>query len=285
MKAILCPSLAQSNALAAACQTADILARDGVSTVFCPLFDGEEITAPEGIAWSTVKDEMGNADVLVVFGGDGALLRAARVVADEELPVASVNLGHLGFITDLGPGDTGEFRRLAARDYQISERMMLKVKVFREGDCILKDVVLNDVEIKGLERVIALEISGDDAVMLKYTGDGAVVATPTGSTAYSMSAGGPIVEPDTEAIIVTPICPHMLSARSFVLAPSRTVRVRVSGERRNPAVISCDGSDGVSLLPDDVIEIRRSAKKTRLIRFSDRSFYSTVYEKLGDRDL
>ncbi|MCR5174032.1 MAG: NAD(+)/NADH kinase [Oscillospiraceae bacterium] len=283
MKAILCPSLAQPNALAAARQVANVLARNGVSTVFCTLYEGEEIPAPESSAWSTVENEMASSDVLVVFGGDGALLRAARLVADAELPVASVNLGHLGFITDLGPGDTGEFRRLAARDYAVSERMMLKAKVIRNGECILEDVVLNDVEIKGRERVIALEISGDDAVMLKYTGDGAVVATPTGSTAYSMSAGGPIVEPDTEAIIVTPICPHMLAARSFVLDPSRTVRIRMSGERKNPAVISCDGNDGVSLLPGDVIEIRRSEKKTRLIRFSERSFYSTVYEKLGDR--
>lgn len=283
MKAILCPGLTQPNALAVARQVANVLARNGVKTVFCPLFDVEEEPAPEGYNWSTVEKEIGTSDALVVFGGDGALLRAARMVADEEIPVASVNLGHLGFITDLGPEDTGEFRRLAARDYTISERMMMKVKVFREGVCILEDVVLNDVEIKGQERVIALEISGDDAVMLRYTGDGAVVATPTGSTAYSMSAGGPIVEPDTEAIIVTPICPHMLFARSFVLDPSRTVRIRITNERKNPAVISCDGNDGVSLLPDDVIEIRRSERKTRLIRFSDRSFYSTVYEKLGER--
>ncbi|MBR6950679.1 MAG: NAD(+)/NADH kinase [Oscillospiraceae bacterium] len=281
MKAILCPSLAQSNALAAARQVADVLARNGVSTVFCPLYDGEK--APDGMTWSTVEEEMASSDALVVFGGDGALLRAARLVADAELPVASVNLGHLGFITDLGPGDTGEFRRLAARDYVVSERMMLKVSVCRNGTTILEDVVLNDVEIKGRERVIALEISGDDAPMLRYTGDGAVIATPTGSTAYSMSAGGPIVEPDTQAIIVTPICPHMLAARSFVLDPSRTVRIRMSDERRNPAVISCDGNDGVSLMPGDRIEIRRSEKTTRLIRFSDRSFYSTVYEKLGDR--
>lgn len=283
MKAILCPSLTQSNALAVARRVADVLAVDGVESVFCPLFDVEEAAELEGYKWSTVEEEIDSADVLIVFGGDGALLRAARMAADEELPVASVNLGHLGFITDLGPGDTGEFRRLAAKDYRTSERMMMRVKVCRDGACILEDVVLNDVEIKGLERVIAVEISGDDTEMLRFTGDGVVVATPTGSTAYSMSAGGPIVEPDTEAIIVTPICPHMLFARSFVLDSSRTVRVRISDERKNPAVISCDGNDGVSLLPDDVIEIRRSERKTRLIRFSDRSFYSTVFEKLGDR--
>ena len=283
MKAILCPSLTQGNALPAARQVADILAQNGVETVFCPLYDVEEVPSSDGYIWSTVEEELSTSDAVIVFGGDGTILRAARMVADEEIPLASVNLGHLGFITDLGPGETDEFRRLATKDYEISERMMMRVKVFREGTCILEDVVLNDVEIKGQERVIALEISGDDAVMLRYTGDGAVVSTPTGSTAYSMAAGGPIVEPDTEAIIVTPICPHMLFARSFVLHPSRTVRVRISDERKNPAVISCDGNDGVSLLPDDVIEIRRSEKKTRLIRFSDRSFYSTVYEKLGDR--
>ena len=283
MKAILCPSLTQPNAMAAALHVADVLESSGVSTVFCPLYEEKEMPVLEGVVWSTVEAETASADVLVVFGGDGALLRAARMVADAEIPVASVNLGHLGFMTDLGPGDTGEFRRLADRDFSVSERMMLEVKLFRDGVCLLEDVVLNDVEVKGQARVIALEISGDDAVMLRYTGDGVIVATPTGSTAYSMAAGGPIVEPDTQAIIVTPICPHMLAARSFVLYPGRTVRVRISGERKNPAAISCDGNDGVDLLPEDVIEIRRSEKITRLIRFSDRSFYSTVYEKLGDR--
>ena len=283
MRTILCPSMRQPHSIVVAEKVRSLLRDCGIESVYCPMYDDSEAVLPDGAELGDIREEKLRSDALVVFGGDGALLRASRLVSDAGLPIVAVNLGHLGFIAEIGPDDIGNLRHLADGRYSVMNRMMLDVKLLRDGVCILEDTVLNDAEIKGQSRVISLEISGDDNTMLRYTGDGVIVATPTGSTAYSMAAGGPIVEPDTENIIVTPICPHMLAARSFVLAPARTVRVKILPDRKNPAELSCDGNDGIMLATDDVIEVRRSEQLTRLIRFTDRSFYSTLFEKLGER--
>lgn len=283
MKIILCTSYRQDPDYQVSARVQHMLIDAGAEIIACPLVDGPEAPRPGDFTWSTVEAEKSSADAMIVFGGDGTLLRAARMVADVGLPIAAVNLGHLGFITELGPGDIQELKRLVDGDYNLTSRMMLDIRLMRENRCLLEGFALNDIEIKGLNRVISLEISGDGATILNYTGDGAVIATPTGSTAYSMSAGGPIVEPDANSIIVTPICAHMLAARSFVLSPNRHVCVRVTEERINPSCLSIDGDNPIDLMTNDTIEIRRSEKVTNLIRFSTRSFYSTVFEKLGDR--
>jgi len=283
MRVILCPNLNRSDNIDYAVGVATLLKDNGSSPVFCPMYGDNPLPELPGYNWSTIESEKAHADYLIVFGGDGALLRAARLVADAELPIIAINLGHLGFISELAPDDYASLHKLVSGNFDTVSRMMLDIRLLRAGRTLFEDFALNDVEIKGISRVISLEISGDGAVMLNYTGDGVVVATPTGSTAYSMSAGGPIVEPDTQNIIVTPICPHMLAARSFVLSPQRVVHVRLTDERDNPAGLSIDGTGNVQLQTNDIIEITMSEKHTRLIHLTDRSFYSTVFEKLGDR--
>jgi len=140
-----------------------------------------------------------------------------------------------------------------------------------------------DIVIKGINKVITLELFGDDNAISSFTGDGAVIATPTGSTAYSMSAGGPIVEPDASNIIITPICPHVLTAKSFVLAPERVVRVVLGGRKVNTTVMTVDGQDITSFKEGDELVVKVSKRQARFISLSNRSFYKKVYEKLGER--
>ena len=173
--------------------------------------------------------------------------------------------------------------RLAAGKYTVEARMMLDVTVRREGKVIYSDLALNDAAVtKGaVARVVDLEVFGDKVLISSFSADGVVVSTPTGSTAYAMSAGGPIVEPTAENIIVTPICPHALSARSFVLSRGRTVSVKLGKMARKTAYLSVDGGKALRLNSSDTVELRESQSKTRLVRVTGRSFYEILNHKLG----
>jgi len=223
------------------------------------------------------------ADMVVTFGGDGTILRAARCAAPAGVPLLGINMGNKGFMAELEAGDTELVRRAVEGNYAIECRMMLDAEVVRGGARTVSDFALNDVVVGGIARVIAITALGDGREITSFSGDGIVVATPTGSTAYSMAAGGPIVEPDAENIIVTPICPHVLRAKSYVLTSSRVVTVVIGKLGGKPAYFSADGGESVPLCGGDRIGIRRSALVTRLVRVTDRSFYEKVSEKLGEK--
>lgn len=173
--------------------------------------------------------------------------------------------------------------RLPQKRYRLEERMMLDVAVRREGRVIFRDTALNDAVItKGaVARIIDLEVRADGTTMGNYPGDGLIVSTPTGSTAYAMSAGGPIVEPTAESILITPICPHTLHARSFVLDRNRSVAVKMGKLSRKTAYLSVDGGKAFRLGGSDQVELRRSKSKAKLIRLTNRSFYTVLDQKLG----
>ena len=192
-------------------------------------------------------------------------------------------MGSMGFMAELERSELAQLEQVARGNYTVEERMMLDVAVLRGEKVISRDLALNDAVIsKGsVARVAELEVLADQIQVTALTGDGVIVATPTGSTAYSMSAGGPIVEPTSQSIIVTPVCAHQLGARPMVLSPERTVTVRLPRGNRKHLYLSVDGGKAVRMSGGDRAEIRRSEYRTRLVQLAGRSFYQVINQKLG----
>jgi len=269
----------------------DMLKENGWDVVLCPIsIDGSKehdissLTVPAGYEISNIKKELDTAEMVITFGGDGTILRAARSASGVGVPILGINLGSKGFMAELEPDDTELLKTATEGGYQIETRIMLDVEVIRNGKTVYYDFALNDIAIKGENKVIDLTVYGDNQKITHFHGDGVVVATPTGSTAYSMSAGGPIVDPAAKNIIITPICAHILEARSFVLVLGRVVTIEVGFKRYNPANISVDGGDPIRVLSEDIVKVYKSERCTQLVRLSDKSFYRKVSEKLGERE-
>ncbi|MCL1835512.1 MAG: NAD(+)/NADH kinase [Oscillospiraceae bacterium] len=282
---ILCPNAESDVGYAMTLAVKEMLEKRGIETIVCPVFeDGSAGAAPRDIVVSKLEDCISSSDMVITFGGDGTILRAARAAAEPGVPILGVNMGGKGFMAELEVGDIELLDAALSGSYSIEHRMMLDVAVTRNEKTLISDFALNDVVIRGDNKVIDLTLYGDGQRITGFSGDGAVIATPTGSTAYSMSAGGPIVEPSAHNIILTPICAHVIEAKSFVLAPERNVSVEIGRRKHNPAYISVDGGDHVGVRETDSISIRKSGRSTKLVRLSERSFYQTVYEKLGALD-
>ena len=282
-KIVLCPNADRDIGYSVTRKVAEILASQGKEVVICPFFVKSPSTAPNNEKYkiSQLEDELNSAEMIITFGGDGTILRAARTAAKLEVPILGVNLGGKGFMTEIE--DIEDINEVLSQNYRIERRMMLDIEVKRDGKIIYSDFSLNDVVIKGDKKVINLTLFGDEQKISNFSGDGAVIATPTGSTAYSMSAGGPIVEPSAHNIIVTPICAHVLAAKSFVLVPDRHVSVEIGVGKRNPAYMLVDGCEHVNLLSGDIIDVTKSDMYTLLVCLSKGSFYQKVNEKLGTK--
>lgn len=222
------------------------------------------------------------ADLAVVLGGDGTMLRLARVAALHEVPMLGINVGHVGFMTELEPSELGEMEKLFTDEYSIDSRMMLQVSVIRDRRVVYENDALNDVVVaKGTAfRVVSVSILADDKEVTRFNGDGVIVATPTGSTAYGLSAGGPVIEPSAENTAVIPICAHALTAKSFVFAPERRITLAAACEGGSEVFISTDGGQSFAVRPDDRVVITRSPLRTRLVRLKGLSFYQILQQKL-----
>lgn len=285
MKVVLSPNPYRDRGLKAA-QSADrILKNVGVETVFCLPFpvEGGGVEFPRHLELRDMQEELRGADMLICFGGDGTILHAAKDANACGVPILGVNLGSMGFMAELEQGELSLLSKVATKKYTTEARMMLDVTVRREGRPVYTDIALNDAAVtKGaVARVIDLEVYGDRVLINNFSGDGMIISTPTGSTAYSMAAGGPIVEPTAENIIITPICAHVLGARSMVLGRERTVTVKMVKTARKTAYLSVDGGKAFKLNGGDRVELRRSASVTRLVRLTGRSFYEIINHKLG----
>lgn len=224
------------------------------------------------------------ADLAVVLGGDGTMLFAARALHGQSLPVLGVNLGTLGFITET----VREEWRDAFEKYQhgqlgLSPRLMIRVSVWRQGAEAAHFIGLNEavVSASGSSKIVYLQPSLSGVGLGEYKADGLMVATPTGSTAYSLAAGGPILHPETEALILTPICPHSLSHRPIVLPGDEIVNIFVPDKQRTDVVLTVDGRDIFSLTQGDAVRIERIQQKLLLVRSDRRSFYEVVRAKLN----
>ena len=285
MKIVLSPNPYRDKGLKVAQEAQRILRRSGAETVMCYPFEVDQ-KAPEipaHIKFQEAGEAFQNADLMVCFGGDGTILHAAKDAQSYGVPILGVNLGSVGFMAELETSELSQLGRLVQNSYKLEERMMLDVAVIREGREVHRDVALNDSVItKGaVARVIDLDVRADGIQTSRFSGDGLIVATPTGSTAYSLSAGGPIVEPTAENIIISPICPHTLRARSLVLDGQRVVTVRMSKNSRKTAYLSVDGGKAFRLGGSDQVELRRAKGKVQLVRLTGRSFYAAVNQMLG----
>ena len=285
MKVVLSPNPYRDRGLKAAQAAEKILKAAVVETAICLPFavEGGNIEFPKHIQFKRTEEELKDADILVCFGGDGTILHAAKDANQHHVPILGVNLGSVGFMAELELGELSMLSKLPAGKYAVEDRMMLDVTVRRDGKVIYSDIALNDAALtKGaVARVVDLEVLGDKTTITRMSADGVVISTPTGSTAYSMSAGGPIVEPTAENIIVTPICPHALSARSFVLGHERTVSIKLGRMARKTDFLSVDGGKAFKLNGGDVVETKMSKSKTRLVRVTGRTFYEILNHKLG----
>jgi NAD+ kinase len=230
---------------------------------------------------------MGRADLVVVLGGDGTLLSVARHSGSRRVPVLGVNLGGLGFLTDVRPEEAFQaLERVLAGHYRLEHRSMLEAAVVRGGKALRRFQALNDVVInKGaLARILDLETSVDGVALCTYKADGLILSTPTGSTAYSLSAGGAIVEPSVGVLLISPICPHTLTQRPIVLPERVHVRVSVCSPDEDVA-LTIDGQEGMKLANDDVVTVRPAKHRVHLVRSPTHSFFELLRTKLrwGER--
>ena len=223
------------------------------------------------------------ADIIIVLGGDGTILQAAQLLHGRGVPLLGVNLGHKGFLTELERDELWRLREAARGEYSLQRRMMLDAELLRQGRVIASGSALNDVAVNGIVNMVRLAAYGDGERIMEFSADGLIVATPTGATAYSLAAGGPLMEPDAESILLTPVCAHTLSARCFVLSPGRLVTIRPLEMDGRRAVFSVDGSGPVELQEGDEIRVRRSNFVTWMALLKGKSFYETAFDKLSDR--
>ncbi len=259
-----------------------VLQRAGIETRVCLPFEVDRTyDLPRDIRFSRMDRELPNASMVICFGGDGTLLHMAKTATRHGIPVLGVNIGTMGFMAELESGELSQLARIATGDYTIDNRMMLDVTVHRDRDIIFHDLCLNDVAItKGaVARIVHLAVKCDDVQAMECGGDGIIVATPTGSTAYSLSAGGPIVEPDAHSILVTPICAHDVASRCIVASDRRTISVTMTQNARRNAYLSVDGGKALRMNMGDVATIRKSELCTKLVRLKDRSFFDVVNMK------
>lgn len=286
MKVVLSPNPYRDRGLRAAIRAKAILESGGIETCMSLPFslDGSSrIDLPRQLTFYEMQDSLKQADMLICFGGDGTILHAAKDAYAFGVPILGVNLGSVGFMAELEHGEMEGLDQVVKGQYTIETRMMFDVAVHRGRETIYRDMALNDAVVtKGaVARVIDLSVCGDREHIYGFSGDGVVLATPTGSTAYSLSAGGPIVEPTAVNIIVTPICAHAFHARPLVLDGKRLVTVRIGRLARKTAYLSVDGGRAVKLCSGDEVEVRCSPNITRLVRLSERSFYEMIDQKLG----
>jgi len=239
--------------------------------------------------WPFVADEelAARADLMVVLGGDGTLIRASRLLKGRAVPIMGVNLGSLGFMTEIPVSEAvATFKAVLAGEARIDSRMKLAVRLYREGRAILEDEVLNDVVVNksALARIADFETFFDGAFVATFKADGVIFSTPTGSTAYSLSAGGPIVHPRVDCVIVTPICPHALTQRPIVVPGDQVLSSTLTGDVTD-VYLTIDGRAGQPLYQGDRVEVRRSDNRVMLVRNTQLDYFGVLRQKLrwGER--
>lgn len=259
-----------------------ILKESGLNPRLCLPFEVDRTyDLPKDLRFHRLDRELNSADMVICFGGDGTILHMAKTATRRGLPILGVNIGTMGFMAELESTELDKLSCLATGDYTIDGRMMLDVTVHRDRDIIFHDICLNDaVFTKGaVARIVHLAVKCDGVDAMECGGDGVIIATPTGSTAYSLSAGGPIVEPEAKNIIITPICAHDVGSRCIVASDKRTITVNMVRNARRNAYVSVDGGKAFRLSMGDTVTIKKSHLETKLIRLKDRSFYDVVNSK------
>ena len=251
----------------------------GIRTLYDTETAGALPDSSHGLSRTEVAEQ---SQLLLVLGGDGTLLAAARVAAPLGIPILPINMGSLGFLTSFKIEEMyPALEQVLAGRFSCSERVMLDVELHRDAEIIEHQIVVNEAVLnKGaLARMIDLQLTIDADFVCRYRADGLIVATPTGSTAYSLSAGGPIVHPAVESWIITPICPHTLSDRPVVVRDSSSIEVHLSGDSES-VFLTLDGQTGIPMQAADVVRMRRAVERLRLIQPAQKSYFEILRNKL-----
>lgn len=232
------------------------------------------------IAFPDFNDAINEADVVIAIGGDGTIIHSAKYAVLYDKPLLGINVGRLGFMAGLEMDELLLLKKLIDNNYKIEERMMLKCLHYA-GDKVNEYLALNDVVVSNgaLSRIIDLDIMCENKPIVSYRADGVILSTPTGSTAYALSAGGPIVEPSLNSICLTPICPHSLVARPVIFSDKKVITVKGAKLNMHPIYITVDGEQGAQLEQGDKLEVMKSKKVVKLINLNAKSFYEVLNQK------
>ncbi len=281
-KVVLNPNPSRDINLDCTRRVAAFFKENGIETYISKSIEGAETT---GATLTAFSDATQNADMIISFGGDGTLLDTANQVAGMDVPVLGINIGRIGYMAELESHEIELLKKVIDGNFQVEERMRLDVAISRDNKVIYEKTALNDAVIMktGLLWTVDMDIFADEMFISSYSGDGVIVATPTGSTAYSLSAGGPIIDPISKNITITPVCTHALAAKPIVLSHKRTLNILPQSPESAAIVVSIDGDDGFNLMRGDCVTIRMSEQKTKLIHVKNTNFYDVLYTKLSDR--
>ena len=241
------------------------------------------ITEAERVSVDEIRER---ADIMIVIGGDGTILRFCRLLCKKETPVLGINMGRLGFLAEVEVEDLEKgMNALIEGNYSIEKRSMLHGSIIRDGRPVDKFNALNDIVVScsSFKRMVNTKIKIDGVIAGSYASDGIIAATPTGSTAYSLSAGGPIVDSSLDVTVLTPICPHTLSSRSIIVPTYKPIEIEVWSKSSKGLLLTVDGQEGFYLQNDDVVRICRSRYKSHLIKIEDRNFYDILKNKISER--
>ena len=281
-KAILTPNPYRDKNFQTVREAARILTEAGIDVRICLPFEVDKsYELPKDLRFSRLDRELPSASIVICFGGDGTILHMAKAATRHGIPILGVNIGTMGFMAELESSELSLLARLANDDYTVDKRMMLDVTVHRDRDIIFHDICLNDAAItKGaVARIVHLKVKCDGTQAMECGGDGIIISTPTGSTAYSLSAGGPIVGPDASSIFGTPVRAQRVASRCLVVSEKREITVELSKNARRNAFISVDGGKALRMNVGDVATIRKSPLVTKLVRLKNRSFYDVINMK------
>ena len=225
-----------------------------------------------------------NADAAIVLGGDGTILAAAKYASKADVPILGINLGTLGFMAEIEIHEMeNSLNKLLEGKYTVEQRFMLNALVKREGETVLDIDALNDIVISRslYKRMANMDVYVNNSYLASYYSDGLIISTPTGSTAYSMSAGGPIVDGSMQLCIITPICPHSLSAKPIIVPAESRICVGLNNKTNNSNILTYDGQNGMDLMINDLVVVKKSKNITKLIKISNNSFYDILRKKLS----
>lgn len=285
MKIAIIVNLSKEKAIACANEIVDILCAAGAQLMMPPeysaWFSGEKISFAE-----SVEQLFEIADLAVTVGGDGTIIHSAKYAACTSTPLIGVNVGRLGFAADVEADEIGDLKKLVSGTYSVEERLLLEVEV-KTPDGSKRYLAVNDAVVTHgqLSKIVDFTLSLNGEEISKYRADGLLFSTPTGSTAYSLSAGGPILSPNMECILMTPVCPHSLFSRSVLFNAESCLSVTAKIPAHCSCVLSIDGEQNIELSESDMVLVRRSALKLKLISIENRNFYRKLNEKLKEREL
>jgi len=248
------------------------------------IMDSSFADAELNVQYLPHKEMLERADLMIILGGDGSILQDATDCAVSDIPVLGINLGKIGFLTEIEEDNIeAALDKLLNGDYRIEERMLLQFEIHKNGECTYSHLALNDVVVSKSAgaKLVGMELYADKELMYRYIADGLIIATPTGSTGYSISAGGPVVDPNMELYVATPICAHMLSVRSAVLSADKPITIKLDTTYPdNDALVTADGDVHGQISGADEVLILKSPYRFKLIKTENKSFYHTLVTKL-----